>query len=75
MLLNPGGRQPLSAQVIQTANCRERPFSRPASDTISSVEIVLLQAAQVATKALLSLAFSLGMCDVPQLNISLMAEC
>jgi hypothetical protein len=77
--LNPSGRQPLSAQAIHTANCCERPFSRPASDTISSVDKTLLQATQVATSALLSFAFSLGICGAPWLNqltltIRLMAE-
>jgi hypothetical protein len=60
MPANPGGRQPLSAHVIQTANCRLWPSSRPQSDTITSVDTVLLQAVQTAINALLSFAFSLG---------------
>jgi hypothetical protein len=62
MPLKPGGRQPPSAQLRHTANCLDRPLSRPVSDTISSVDWLLLQAVQVATSALFSFAFSLGIC-------------
>lgn len=60
MPLKPGGRQPPSAHVIHTGNCSGRRFSRPVSETITSAEKLLPQAAQIATSALLSLARSLG---------------
>src|SRR5581483_5500225 len=60
MPLNPGGRHPLFAHGTHTAKTRGRPFSKPLRPTAVSVETVLLHAAQVAVRALLSLAFSLG---------------
>src|SRR6266851_8614853 len=60
MPLKPGGRQPPLAHGMQTVNCWGRPFSRPVNETITSVERLFWQATQVATSALLPLAFSLG---------------
>src|SRR6266851_481011 len=60
MPLKPGGRQPPLAHGMQTVNCLGRPSSQPVNETITSVERVFWQTTQVATSALLPLAFSLG---------------
>lgn len=60
MPLNPGGRHPLFAHGTHTMNCLRRLSSTPPSATALSVGTLLLQAAQVATSALFSLAFSDG---------------
>src|SRR5258708_182502 len=57
----PGGRQPPFTHAMQTTCCRGRPFSRPLSETITSVEKLLPHASQTADSVLFSLAFSLGM--------------
>src|SRR5581483_2509492 len=56
----PGGRHPPLAQGMQTSNCLYLPSTRPSRLTMLSVETGLLQATQVALRALLSFALSLG---------------
>jgi hypothetical protein len=58
--VKPGGRHPWSAHVTQTEYSRGRPLSRPLRLTMTSVEKLFWQAAQIATSALFSFAFSLG---------------